>query len=82
MGAPTEAALVVMVEKLGLVDSGLHSSCLAQRTKDPETHGMPVTKAYAGRWGPQRRGQQAWSFQEALRGSCILCETWAAACPC
>ena len=52
VGAPTEAALVCLVEKLGCAEAGEHSNLAALRKSSPETCPMPVTKAYGARCGP------------------------------
>ncbi|DBA90070.1 TPA: hypothetical protein ACH3X2_004332 [Trebouxia sp. C0005] len=50
VGAPTEAALVVLVEKLGVADSGLKARISAQRSANPEGHGDTTCQAYCRRW--------------------------------
>ena len=49
VGAPTEAALVVLVEKLGVADSGLKARINAQRSANPEGHGDTTCQAYCRR---------------------------------
>ena len=49
VGAPTEAALVCLVEKLGCAESQEHSDLGKLRRDNPEGCPMPVTKAYAAR---------------------------------
>ena len=49
VGAPTEAALVVLVEKLGVADSALKARINAQRTASPEGHGDGTCQAYCRR---------------------------------
>ena len=50
VGAPTEAALVVLVEKLGVADAGLKSRIQQQRATSPEGHADGTCQAYCRRW--------------------------------
>ncbi|KAL3130923.1 Calcium-transporting ATPase, endoplasmic reticulum-type [Trebouxia sp. C0009 RCD-2024] len=50
VGAPTEAALVVLVEKLGVADAGLNSRIQQQRAATPEGHADGTCQAYCRRW--------------------------------
>ena len=50
VGAPTEAALVVLVEKLGVADPGLKSRIQQQRAASPEGHADGTCQAYCRRW--------------------------------
>lgn len=49
VGAPTEAALVVLVEKLGVADAGLNSRIRQQRADTPEGHADGTCQAYCRR---------------------------------
>ena len=49
VGAPTEAALVVLVEKLGVADAGLNSRIQQQRAATPEGHADGTCQAYCRR---------------------------------
>ena len=49
VGAPTEAALVVLVEKLGVADSGLKARIREQRSASPEGHADGTCQAYCRR---------------------------------
>ncbi|GFR44662.1 hypothetical protein Agub_g5952 [Astrephomene gubernaculifera] len=49
VGAPTEAALLVLAEKLGLADGTETAAALKKRTATPEEHPQPVTQAYRER---------------------------------
>ena len=49
VGAPTEAALVVLVEKLGVADAGLKSRIQQQRAATPEGHADGTCQAYCRR---------------------------------
>ena len=49
VGAPTEAALVVLVEKLGVADSGLKARITDQRNAAPEDHADGTCQAYCRR---------------------------------
>lgn len=49
VGAPTEAALVVLVEKLGVADAGLNSRIQQQRAATPEGHADGTCQAYSRR---------------------------------
>lgn len=49
VGAPTEAALVVLVEKLGVADSGLKARIREQRAASPEGHADGTCQAYCRR---------------------------------
>ena len=59
VGAPTEAALVCLVEKLGCAEEQEHSNLIALRRNSPEASPMPVTKAYAARCAACVRRAQA-----------------------
>lgn len=52
VGAPTEAALVVLVEKLGVADAGLNSRIQQQRAATPEGHADGTCQAYCRRSAP------------------------------
>ncbi|KAG2495960.1 hypothetical protein HYH03_005890 [Edaphochlamys debaryana] len=49
VGAPTEAALLVLAEKLGLGDPAETAAATKKRTATPEEHPQPVTQAYRDR---------------------------------
>ena len=49
VGAPTEAALVVLVEKLGVADAGLNSRIKQQRAATPEGNADGTCQAYCRR---------------------------------
>lgn len=49
VGAPTEAALTVLVEKLGLIDAGQTARIHQQRESQPEGHADLVCQAYCRR---------------------------------
>ena len=49
VGAPTEAALVVLVEKLGVADAGLNTRIRQQRADTPEGHADGTCQAYCRR---------------------------------
>ena len=49
MGAPTEAALVVLAEKLGVPDRPTHERIAAARLADPDTHPSGVQQWYSER---------------------------------
>lgn len=49
VGAPTEAALVVLVEKLGVADAGLNTRIRQQRADIPEGHADGTCQAYCRR---------------------------------
>lgn len=44
VGAPTEAALIVLSEKLGLPDAAASKDARKKRVATKEEHPMPVTK--------------------------------------
>ena len=49
VGAPTEAALVVLAEKLGVPDRPTHERIAAARLADPDTHPCGVQQWYSER---------------------------------
>ena len=49
VGAPTEAALVVLVEKLGVADPGLKARIGERRSANPESHADATCQAYCRR---------------------------------
>ena len=49
VGAPTEAALVVLTEKLGVPDRPTHQRMTAARLADPDTHPNAVQQWYSER---------------------------------
>ena len=49
VGAPTEAALVVLVEKLGVSDPGLKARLIEKRSANPESHADAICQAYCRR---------------------------------
>ncbi|KXZ46192.1 hypothetical protein GPECTOR_46g261 [Gonium pectorale] len=49
VGAPTEAALLVLAEKLGMADPLETAAARKKRTATPEEHPQPVTQAYRER---------------------------------
>ena len=49
VGAPTEAALVVLAEKLGVPDRAMHQRIAAARMADPDTHPDGVQQWYSER---------------------------------
>lgn len=49
VGAPTEAALVVLAEKLGVPDANDHSRLRQLRANNPELNPTPISKHYASR---------------------------------
>jgi len=49
VGAPTEAALVVLAEKLGVPDKATSQRIAAARRSDPETHPDGVQQWYSER---------------------------------
>ncbi|EFJ40103.1 hypothetical protein VOLCADRAFT_84661 [Volvox carteri f. nagariensis] len=49
VGAPTEAALLVLAEKLGLQDPRETAAARKKRTATPEEHPQPVSQAYRER---------------------------------
>lgn len=49
VGAPTEAALVVLVEKLGVADPGLKARISEQRQANPVGHADATCQAYCRR---------------------------------
>ena len=49
VGAPTEAALVVLVEKLGVADAALKSRIQQTRASEPEGHADGTCQAYCRR---------------------------------
>lgn len=51
-GAPTEGALKVLAEKLGVADEGLNSLLADKRAADPETNPEPVSRQYLARCAP------------------------------
>ena len=51
VGAPTEAALVVLAEKLGVPDPEAQERIRAQRATDPERHADGTAQYYATRCG-------------------------------
>ena len=51
VGAPTEAALVVLAEKLGVPDANEHSRLRQLRANDPEGNPTPTLQYYCGRCG-------------------------------
>ena len=50
VGAPTEAALSVLVEKLGVTDSGVSARIQQQRSSQSEGHADFVCQAYCRRY--------------------------------
>ncbi len=50
-GAPTEAALVVLAEKLGVPDQARSAQLAAARRDDPDAHADGVQRWYNDRWG-------------------------------
>ncbi|KAI8469125.1 MAG: hypothetical protein J3K34DRAFT_454251 [Monoraphidium minutum] len=50
VGAPTEAALKVLAEKLGVTDRATSEALAEQRQQDPESHPAPVCAAICGRF--------------------------------
>jgi hypothetical protein len=50
VGAPTEAALLVLAEKLGLPDATETAAARKKRTATPEEHPQPVTQVGAPGW--------------------------------
>lgn len=55
VGAPTEAALVVLAEKLGVADNGQQRALEKARHADPEHMPDVVSKEYAARWDMRLR---------------------------
>ena len=49
VGAPTEAALVVLAEKLGVPDRPTHERIAAARLADPDAHPSGVQQWYSER---------------------------------
>ena len=49
VGAPTEAALVVLVEKLGVSDAGLKARIVEKRRADPQQHADATCQTYCRR---------------------------------
>lgn len=49
VGAPTEAALVVLAEKLGVPDGATQQRIAAARRADPDTHPDGVQQWYSER---------------------------------
>ena len=45
VGAPTEAALVVLAEKIGIVEYTRSQALHQQRKNDPDSYPMPITEA-------------------------------------
>ncbi len=54
VGAPTEAALLVLAEKVGLADAAATAAARKKRTNTPEEHPQPVTNVSGLR--PRRTG--------------------------
>lgn len=47
MGAPTEASLLVLAEKVGLADAAATAAARKKRTNTPEEHPQPITNVSA-----------------------------------
>ena len=53
MGAPTEAALLVLTEKLGVADPAKQQQIAKQRKTDPDRHPCGAVDAYNQRYEVQ-----------------------------
>lgn len=51
MGAPTEAALLVLAEKLGVPDAAAQQAIMRERQADPEANPCGVCDYYDDKWG-------------------------------
>eukprot|EP00803_Ostreobium_quekettii_P008366 evm.model.scf_1396EXC.4 EVM.evm.TU.scf_1396EXC.4 scf_1396EXC:22768-35223(-) len=69
VGAPTEAALVVLTEKLGVPDLSEQQTIVSKRKSDPENHPDGATLAYAARF--KRRA--VLEFDRKRKSMSVLC---------